>query len=95
MRMITFYRQPDGRWSLDAESGGEPVIAELADGWKAVNGHAGQPRVLSTRPDELGMTIEQAIERGIATLRHGTSPQFDRVTLTDLKAVQSRLPKPK
>jgi hypothetical protein len=93
MRTVTFYRQPDGSWSLDAESGGEPVIAELAEGWKAVNG--GQPRVLSIRPDELGMTIEQAIERGIATLLHGTSPQFDRVTLTDLKAVQSRLPKPK
>ncbi|HEX9297961.1 MAG TPA: hypothetical protein VF881_19105 [Polyangiaceae bacterium] len=95
MRTLTFYRQPDGSWSLDDESGGAPVVAELAEGWKAVKGLAGQPRVLSVRPNELGMTIEQAIERGVARLLDGKAAEFERVTLTDLKAVPNRLAKPR
>ena len=57
----------------------------------AVEGRAGIPRVLSTKPDELGMTIPQAIERGILRLRRRGVSELERVTLVDLKAAARRL----
>jgi len=89
MRKVTIYHRPDGSWSLDAKSHGEPMVVELSEGWLLAKGHAGPVRVLSARPDQLGMTMEQAIQRGIVNLSHGSS-QFERATLTRLKAAPRR-----
>jgi hypothetical protein len=93
MGAITLYREPNGDWSLHADSGGELVRAELAAGYVAVQGLAGAPRILSTKPNELGMTILQAVERGILRLEREQSSEFERVTLARLKAALRRSPK--
>jgi hypothetical protein len=86
MRTIAIYVSSDGRWSLHPEPESEIVQAELADGYVAAQGPTGSARILSQLPNELGMTIEQAIARGILTpLRDGAS-EFERVTLVSMKS---------
>jgi len=86
VRTIDLYLGSDGQWSLRADSGGQLVRAELADGYVTGQGPMGSPRVLSNLPNELGMTIVQALERGILKLAKDGVSEFDRVTLVNLKS---------
>jgi hypothetical protein len=90
MGAITLYQEPNGEWSLHPDSGRELVRAELAGDYVAVQGRAGTPRILSTKPNELGMTIPQALARGILRLRRDGSSETERVTLAGLKAAAPR-----
>ncbi len=83
---IILYQEPDGDWSLYPDPASELVRAELAGEYLAVQGWTGGPRILSTRPNELGMTIPQAIARGILRLRRDESSRSEPVTLVGLKA---------
>jgi hypothetical protein len=87
------YLRADGAWSLRGASGGDLVRVELADGYDVVQGFTGAPRVLSTQPNELGMTIEQAIERGVVSFPRDGASEFERPTLVALKAFRSGPPK--
>jgi len=67
--------------------------AELVDGYLPVQGRGGQPRVLSTKSNELGMTVEQAIRRGVLRLLPPSGTNSDRPTLLDASEYVRRSPK--
>jgi hypothetical protein len=83
VRKITLYHHLDGSWSLREGAGSEAVEAEIEDGYLPVQGTGGQPRVLSSRSDELGMTMEQAIRRGLLRMLPSEGTQSDRPTMVD------------
>jgi len=80
---IAIYRHLDGSWTLRAGSGAEAMEAELVDGYLAAEGRGGPPRVLSTKSHELGMTVEQAIRRGVLRLLPRLATNSERPTLID------------
>ncbi len=88
--IITLYQEPIGDWSLYPDSGSKAVRAELAWSYVAVQRLSGTPRILSTKPNELGMAIPQAIERGILRLRPDTAAETKAVTLVGMKAARPR-----
>ena len=94
MRKITIYRNIDGRWALRPAAAHDAIEAELEDGYLPVQGSGGPPRVLSSKHDELGMTIEQAIQRGLLRLVPREEMRTDRPTMLDPKEHDQRLPKP-
>jgi hypothetical protein len=83
VRKITLYHHLDGSWALQGGAGSEAVEAEIEDGYLPVQGSGGQPRVLSSRSDELGMTMEQAIRRGVLRLLPREGTRSDRPTMVD------------
>jgi len=88
--MIMLYQEPNGDCSLYPHSGSKVVHAVLAEPYVIVQRMSGSPRILSTKPDELGMAIPQAIARGILRLRPDTSAETRAVTLVGLKAARPR-----
>jgi hypothetical protein len=93
VRRITLYHQNDGSWTLQPGAGNEVVEAELEDGYMAVQGRGGPPRILSTKSDELGMTFEQAVRRGVLHLLPREETRSDRPTLVDPRDDIRRVPK--
>ncbi|SRR6266508_374044 len=88
--IITLYQEPNGDCSLYGHSGSKVVRAELAEPYVIVQRSSGSPRILSTKPNERGMAISQAIARGVLRLRPDLSAETRAATLAGLKAARPR-----
>ncbi|SRR6266498_226312 len=87
---VVLYQEQNGDWSLYPGSDSTVVRAELASPYVAVQGLTGIPRILSTKPNELGMTIPQAIAKGILRMLPDKAAQTRAITLVGLKAARPR-----